>query len=178
MIAFVGFDPAVFPIIDRVGQLAGIKDQEKFRQLMMEVVNTAHRMAGNNPVLLEGASKAGRLVDKLENLLDANPNLSRGLGWRMEVFGDLSEGLHKLEQFKKQRPKKWAMTIRWRFVNDLLDAVHHAGGELGVNLRNGRGALIDAIELLQPHLPNDFRHGLSASTLKNIKAARSKNRKK
>jgi hypothetical protein len=178
MIAFVGFDPAVFPVIDRVGRLARIKDREKFRLLMMEVVNAAHRVAGSNPKLLEGAPKARQLIDKLDEVLDANPNLSRRLGWRMEAFGDLSEGLHKLEQFKKQRPKKWAMTIRWRFVNDLLDAVHHAGGDLGLDSRNGGGKLVEAIAELRRYLPDEFRHGLSASTLKNIKAARPKNRKK
>jgi hypothetical protein len=172
MIAFVGFDPAVAPVIDDIGKLARIKDQEKFRQLMMEFVNTVHRIAGNNPELLKGASKARQLIDELEGVLNANPNLSRRLGWRMQAFDNLSEGLHKLGQLERHgQPNKWAPTIRQRFVNGLLDAAHDAGGDLGLNRRNGRGPLLDAIELLQPHLPNEFRYGLSGPSLRQIKTA-------
>jgi hypothetical protein len=176
MIGFGGFDPAVVPIIDDVGKLAGIKDQEKFRQLMMEVVNTAHRIAGNNPELLKGASKARQLIDELEGVLNANPNLSRRLGWRMEAFDNLSEGLHKLGQLERHgQPNKWAPTIRKRFVNGLIDATEAAGGRLGLDRPNGRGTLDEAIKLLRPCLPQDaFRQGLSISTLKTIKAERAK----
>jgi hypothetical protein len=96
-----------------------------------------------------------------------------------EAVSNLVERLYQLERVKRNgQPNKWAKMIRKRFVNGLLDAAHHAGGDLGINCRNGRGSLVEAVELLQPLLPKLFQDGLSPSTLKTIKTGWLKTRKK
>ena len=153
-----GFDPAVIPIITRVAELAGIKDstlvvsqdgqtftvQEKTELDMIDVIKTAHWRADDDPSRLKKAKKTRKLAGQLEDTLHQD-----GL-WRYLPFSDvravsnLVSALYKLELDKKPgRPKKWAETIRKRFVNSLLDAAHDAGGELGLNRRNGRGSLVD-----------------------------------
>src|SRR5262249_24302685 len=97
----------------------------------------------------------------------------------VRALSNLVNALYELERDKKRGPpKKRATTIRKRFVNGLLDAVHDAGGELGLNRRNGRGSLVDAISELQPYLPPLFEDGLSAPTLRQIKATWLKKSKK
>jgi hypothetical protein len=188
-----GFDPEVIPLITRVAQLARIKDsarvvnqdgqiftvREKFELDMVEVIKTAHWMADDDPTRLKGMKKIRQLAGKLEEALQ-DGNLSRRLPFSgVKAVTNLVNELCELERLKKHgRPKKWAERIRKQFVNDLLDAVHDAGGDLGLDSRNGSGKLVQAIAELRPYLPDEFRHGLSASTLKNIKAARPKNRKK
>jgi hypothetical protein len=181
MIGFVGFDPAVFPIIDRAGRLARIKNQERFRELMMDVVDRAHRMANSGPASLEGAKRIGQLVCNLQEALDDNPGVSQHLGSSdVEAVSNLAETLQRLERLKKdRRPGKWKETIRKQFVSGLLDAVEAAGGRLGLDRPNGRGTLVEAIKLLRLCLPNDeFRRGLSIPTLKKIKTERAKKSQK
>jgi hypothetical protein len=87
-----------------------------------------------------------------------------------------ASALHWLERLKKNRRSgKWEERIRKQFVSGLLDATCLAGGDLGVNRRNGRGSLVEAVDLLKPHLPELFQDGLSASTLRIIKTAWLKN---
>ena len=97
-----------------------------------------------------------------------------------EELSRLDETLYRLELEEKKdcRPGKWKETVRKQFVTDLLDAVEAARGRLGLDSRNGGGSLVEAVSLLRPCLPDLFRHGLGASTLKKIKAARAKNCKK
>ena len=188
-----GFDPAVIPIITRIALLAGIKDstllvnhdgqtftvQEKFELDMVDVIKTAHWMADDDPTRLKGAKKTRKLAGKLEEALQ-DGNLSRRLPFSgVRALTNLVNELCGLERLKKHgRSKKWATTIRKRFVYSLLDAVHDAGGELGINQRNGRGSLVDAISELQSHLPGLFEHGLGVDTLRILKRAWVKNRKK
>lgn len=188
MSIFTTYDPKVVPIgvrlraiLPDIEELAGVekKNSAYFRELMIDLVDNAHRMVGNNPKLLAGASKARRLIDELEQVLNANPNLSRRLGWRLEHLDTLSERLHRFEQLERHgQPNKWLKTIKQRFVYGLLDAAHRAGGDLGLDRRSGRGNLVEAIDQLRPCLPDELRHGLSPSTLRNIKTAWLKNRKK
>jgi len=189
-----GFDPAVIPIITRVAELAGIKDstlvvsqdgqtltvQEKFELDMIDVIKTAHWRADDDPSPLKKAKKTRKLAGQLEEALHQDGDLLRYLPFSdVRAVSNLVNALYKLERDKKRgRPKKWATTIRKRFVNGLFDAVHDAGGELGLNRRNGRGSLVDAIEKLRPHLPNEFRRGLGEETLVKLKQVWVKNRKK
>jgi hypothetical protein len=188
MSIFVTSDPTVEPICIRVerilpgiGKSAGVKDAELFRALMLEFVERAHCMARSDPTSLKGTKRIGQLVYELQAALDDNRDVAEYLDWRgdLEAVSDLAERLYELERLKRDgRPNKWAEIIRKRFVNSLLDAAYEAGGDLGVNRRNGRGSLVDAVNLLKPHLPKLFRRGLSPSTLKTIKTAWLKTRKK
>jgi hypothetical protein len=167
---------------------------------MMDVVDRAHYMASRGPASLKTTKRIGRLVCELQEALNENPDLSRHLehvqhlehvSKRLEysdavnnvsnlsdALSQTASALHWLERLKKnRRPGKWEEHVRKRFVNDLLDTVKAAGGDLGVNRRNGCGSLVDAIDLLKPHLPDLFQHGLSASTLRTLKTAWLKNRK-
>ena len=188
-----GFDPAVIPIIPRVAELAGIKNstlvvsqdgrtltiQEKFEEDMIDVIKTAHWRADDDPSRLKKAKKTRKLAGQLEEALQDGDLLRYLVFSDVRAVSNLVKALYKLERDKKRgRPKKWAATIRKRFVNGLLDAVHDAGGELGLNRRNGRGSLVDAIEKLRPYLPNEFRRGLGEETLVKLKQAWVKNRKK
>ena len=188
-----GFDPAVIPIIPRVAELAGIKNstlvvsqdgrtltiQEKFEEDMIDVIKTAHWRADDDPSRLKKAKKTRKLAGQLEEALQDGDLLRYLVFSDVRAVSNLVKALYKLERDKKRgRPKKWAATIRKRFVNGLFDAVHDAGGELGLNRRNGRGSLVDAIEKLRPYLPNEFRRGLGEETLVKLKQVWVKNRKK
>jgi hypothetical protein len=186
MSIFVASDPTAEPIYIRVERIlpriekrAGVKNSKKFRLLVLDVVNTAYGMADSEPSL-KGTKRIGQLVCELQQVLDNNPDVSRHLaGSDLEAVSNLAERLHELERLKRDgRRNKWAELIRKQFVNGLLDAAHHAGGDLGVNRRNGHGSLVNAINLLKPHLPDLFQHGLSPATLRNIKTAWLKTRKK
>ena len=159
-------------LLPRIEKLAGVKNPEIFRERMMELVDRAYGMASSNPTLLKKTKRI--VVRELKEALDGND--VREVRIQAEELHRLDETLYRLEleQKKDCRPGKWKETIRKQFVNDLLDAVEVAGGHLGLNRRNGRGSLVKAVNLLKPHLPNLFQHGLSASTLKIIKAARAK----
>jgi hypothetical protein len=165
-------------ILPRIGKSAGVKDAEIFRALVLDVVDKAHE-ASSEPSL-KGTKRIKQLVYELQAALDDNPDVAEHLDWSdLEAVTNLAERLYKLERRKRNgRLNRLAEMIRKRFVNGLLDAAHHAGGDLGVNRRNGRGALVEAVELLQPHLPELFQDGLSPSTLKTIKTAWLKTRKK
>ena len=190
-------------ILPRIEKSAGVKKPEIFRALMMDVVDRAHRMARLGPTSLKRTRRVRQLVCKLQKELTDNPDLSRYLehvqhleyvSKRLESsdavkdISNLSDALlqaasalHWLERLKKKRlrlPGEWETTTRKRFVSELLDAAALAGGDLGVNRRNGRGSLVDAVNLLKPHLPELFQHGLSAYTLRTLKEAWLKIRKK
>ena len=186
MSIFVTSDPTAEPIcirveriLPRIEKLARVKNFKIFPLLVMEVVDRAYGMASSEPSL-KGTKRIGQLVHELQKGLDGNPDVARHLDWYdLEAVGNLVERLHKLEQLKRDgRPNKWAEILRKQFVNGLLDAAHHAGGDLGVNRRNGRGSLVKAVNLLKPHLPDLFQHGLSPATLRNIKTGWLKTRKK
>ena len=197
-------DPKVEPfferILPRIEKGAGVKNSEMFQALMMDVVDRAHYMASRGPASLKRTKTIGQLVRKLQAALNDNPDLSRHLehvqhlenvSKRLEhpdavnnvsnladALLQTASALHWLEGLKKnRRPGKREERIRKQFVSNLLDAAALAGGDLGLNRRNGCGSLVDAVELLKPHLPELFQRGLSASTLKTIKATWLKTRK-
>ena len=161
------------PLIEK---LAGVKNSEIFRKRMMELVDKAYGMASSDPTLLKETKRI--VLRELKEAVDSKD--VREVRIQVEELCRLDETLYRLEleQKKDCRPGKWKETIRKQFVTDLLDAVEAAGGRLGLDSRNGDGSLVEAVSLLQPCLPDLFRHGLGASTLKNIKAARAKNCKK
>jgi|SRR6516162_7408656 hypothetical protein len=191
-------------ILPRIEKGAGVKNSEMFRVLMLDVVDRAYDMASRGPVSLKRTKRIGQLVCKLQKALNDDPDLSRHLEHiqRLEhvsahlehsdslltaakvsnladALSQTASALHWLEPGKKNRgPGKWEERVRKQFVSGLLNAAALAGGELGVNRRNGRGSLVDAVNLLRPHLPELFQHGLSVSTLRPLKAAWLKNRKK
>jgi hypothetical protein len=188
-------------ILPRIEKGAGVKNSEMFRVLLTDIVDRAHRMATRGPVSPKRTKRIGQLVSKLQKALNDDPDLLRHLehvqhleyvSKRLEyskavskvsnladALSQTASALHWLEQLKKSRgPGKWEERVRKQFVSGLLDAAALAGGELGVNRRNGRGSLVDAVNLLRPHLPELFQHGLSVSTLRPLKAAWLKNRKK
>jgi hypothetical protein len=157
-------------------KLAEIKNSEMFRKRMMELVDGAYDTASSDPTLLKETKRIVRR--ELKEAVDGGD--VRETRIQAEELYRLDETLFRLEleQKKDCRPGKWKQTIRKQFVTDLLDAVEAAGGRLGLDSRNGGGSLVEAVRLLQPCLPDLFRHGLGASTLKIIKAARAKNCKK
>jgi hypothetical protein len=63
---------------------------------------------------------------------------------------------------------KTAEVLRKIFVSKLLEAANEAGGHLGLTPRNGRGSLVEVINLLQPYLPAEFQTKLSIATLRRI----------
>jgi len=162
----------ILPLIEK---LAAVKNSEMFRKRIMELVDGVYGMASCDPTLLKETKRI--VVRTLKEAVDGND--VREVRIQVEELHRLDETLYRLEleQKKDCRPGKWKETIRKQFVNGLLDAACAAGGDLGLNRRNGRGPLVDAVELLQPHLPELFQHGLRASTLKTIKAAWLKTRK-
>src|SRR6516165_105709 len=167
-------DPKVEPIcirferiLPRIEKDAGVKNSEMFRALIMDVVDRAHYMASHGPASLKRTKTIERLVCELQEALNDNPDLSRHLehvqhlehvSKRLEYsdavnnVSNLADALFQtasaldwLEQLKKKRrPGKWETIIRKQFVSGVLDAAALAGGELGVNRRNGRGSLVDA----------------------------------
>jgi len=190
--------------LPRIEKGAGVKNSEMFRVLMLDVVDRAHCMASQGLASLKRTKRIGRLVCELQEALNDKPDLCRHLermqhleyvSKRLEHSDSLpraskvsnladalfqtASALHWLERLKKNRRLgKWEERIRKQFVSGLLDAAYAAGGDLGVNVRNGRGSLVDAVDWLQPHLPELFQHGLSPGTLKTIKTAWLKIRKK
>jgi len=177
-------DPLVVPIgirlrhdiLPLIEKLAGVTNSKMFRDRMWELVDGVYGMASSDPTLLK---ETKRIVErKLKEAVDGDDECEARI--QVEEWHRLGETLYRLEleQKKDCRPGKWKETIRKQFVNDLLDTVETAGGSLGLDSRNGGGSLVEAVSLLQPCLPDLFRHGLGASTLKNIKAARAKNCKK
>jgi hypothetical protein len=190
-----GFDPAVIPVIARVARLAGINStlavsqdgqtftaQEKFELDMVNVIQAAHWIAEDDPMLLKRAKRVRQLACKLEGELQDSYLLRRLPFSDVRAVTALVNELYALERRKKHgRSKKWAKTIREQFVIGLLDAADAAGGRLGTNShsRTGRGTLVEAVSKLRPYLPPGlFSHGLSARTLRSIRAAWAKNRKK
>jgi hypothetical protein len=196
-------DPKVERILPRIEKRAGVKNSEMFRVLMLDVVDRAHRMAKQGPASLKRTKKIGRLVCELQQELNDNPDLSQHLervqhlehvSKRLECsdskavsnVSNLADALSQtasalcwLERLKENRLRgEWEERARKQFVSGLLDATYLAGGDLGVNRRTERGSLVEVVELLQPHLPELFQHGLKESTLKTIKTAWVKNRKK
>jgi len=162
------------PLIEKLAQ---VKNSEMFRKRMMELVDTGYTAwPAASPTLLKETMKIVRR--ELKKAADGDD--VREVCIQAEEWSRLDETLYRLELEQKEdcRPGKWKETIRKQFVNDLLDTVETAGGSLGLDSRNGGGSLVEAVSLLQPCLPDLFRHGLGASTLKNIKAARAKNCKK
>ena len=161
------------PLIEK---LAGVKNSEMFRKRMMELVDRAYDMASSDPTLLKETKRIVRR--QLKEAVDGGD--VREARIQAEEWSRLDETQYRLEleQKKDCRPGKWKETVRKQFVTDLLDAVEAARGRLGLDSRNGGGSLVEAVSLLRPCLPDLFRHGLGASTLKKIKAARAKNCKK
>ena len=162
------------PLIEKV---AGVKNSEMLRKRMMELVDTGHTAwPAASPTLLKETKRIVRR--ELKEAVDGGD--VREVCIQAEELYRLDETLFQLEleQKKDRRSGKWKETIRKQFVTDLLDAVEAAGGSLGLDSRNGGGSLVEAVSLLRPCLPDLFRHGLGASTLKKIKAARAKNCKK
>jgi hypothetical protein len=147
-----------------------------FRKRMMELVDRAYDMASSDPTLLKETKRIVRR--ELKEAVDGGDVPEARI--QAEEWSRLDETQYRLEleQKKDCRPAKWKETVRKQFVTDLLDAVGAARGRLGLDSRNGGGSLVEAVSLLQPCLPDLFRHGLGASTLKKIKAARAKNCKK
>jgi len=162
--------------LPRIEKLAQIKNSEMFRKRMMDVVDTGHTAwPAASPTLLKETKRIVRR--KLKEAVDGGD--VRELRIQAEELYRLDETLFQLEleQKKDRRPGEWKETIRKQFVTDLLDAVEAAGGSLGLDSRNGGGSLVEAVSLLQPCLPDLFRYGLGASTLKKIKTARAKTAK-
>jgi hypothetical protein len=162
------------PIIIRVAEVAGIKNsaRNKFTLEMVETIKTAHWMADNDPARLEYIKTTRELVDRLRQ--DIVVELLMGSDFR--ALRNLRERFHKEEQLIEHRPTKHRnKIIRKDFVFSVLDATD---GSLGVNQRNGRGSLVEAVTLLQPHLPDLFGYGLGEETLRKLKRAWGKNRQK
>ena len=161
------------PLIEKV---AGVKNSEMLRKRMMELVDRAYDMASSDPTLLKETKRIVRR--QLKEAVDGGD--VREARIQAEEWSRLDETQYRLELEEKKDlgPGKWKETVRKQFVTDLLDAVEAARGRLGLDSRNGGGSLVEAVSLLRPCLPDLFRHGLGASTLKKIKAARAKNCKK
>jgi len=160
-------------ILPRIEELAGVKNSEMFQKRMMELVDGAYGMASSDPTLLKETKRI--VLRELKEAVDSKD--VREVRIQVEELCRLDETLYRLEleQKKDWRPGKWEQTIRKQFVNDMLDTVEAAGGSLGLDRPNGRGTLVEAIELLRPYLPpKGFQRGLGVSTLKTIKAARDK----
>jgi ribosomal protein L22 len=121
-----------------------------------------------------GALRAARqaLADLDEELREAAREriieINLGMTKFLACLGEESGPAHRRADGRGRRPG----TVNWvfaAFVVKLRRAVKAAGGRLGLQKNINRGALLEAIEILGPHLPDGFvPKPLSASTLQRI----------
>jgi hypothetical protein len=121
-------------------------------------------------------------------LVDLDKNDREALWW---PISEVERGIDRffewvLGEAERVRPKahgrgRRAGTVKNRmfqiFVWDLLQAAEACGGKLGLEKNIGKGALIEAINILTPCLPKGFvPTPLPLSTLQRIKSKRTKRR--
>ena len=165
--------------IVRVGELAGSKEpaREEFYEDLWMIIEVEHEVASDDPALLKGVKRIARLARQLKEAL-SNSDLSRNMRVKWFNIAGLNDELRQLERLNKLgRPKKWAKANRDNFIFNLLDAVDDAGGHLGTNPHSRNDSLVEAVNLLRPHLPALFRNGLGEDTLRILKRTWVKNRK-
>jgi hypothetical protein len=141
-------------------------------------VSTAHTVAAvNNARQIETDKQIGRLARELERAVRASDQthlsyfLPSGstIDSYIAALNDLAKAAQGIGRLKKApRKGKMAETSRKVFIEQLLDAAHEAGGELGLNRRSGGGSLIEALDLLEPYLPAGFLAKTSVATLRRI----------
>jgi hypothetical protein len=186
-----------FPVIGTVSQLSGLKEEElppkliellgqygvirmtsrKLFEISIQAsIKTAHRTGAWRAAAKLKTAKIGHLARQLKEALQtSSPELSHFLPSPVDQYivavGALAKADQQIKRVKKTPypPGKWAGWDRRIFVAALVHAAQAAGGKLGVNPRNGRGSLVEAIYLLRPYLPAEFQRGLSAGTLRRIK---------
>jgi hypothetical protein len=184
-------------ILAKVTRLAGVKDFPLVVDMFGYPLKTSNRQefelgikvsveAFRNSVSCTPSSKvstkARRHARELKEALKALSHLLPSADRHIVAVSEVAKALHPLERFTTiKRPGKRAEIFRKRFVENLLHAADKAGGQLGLNRRNGRGSLVEVINLLQPYLPAESQHGLSAPTLRRVKETwlkKQKNRSK
>ncbi len=193
-------------ILARITQLAGVKDysiglgqpfhpapteldlqsnghtlRRNFEAAIEDIISFAHYAATcSNAAAPKAAAKIVRLARQLNEELE-NSSLSPWfLPSDIAAINHLANQARtfKRHNFQTRRRAKAIETLRKNFVTQLLDATDNAGGRLGINQRNGRGSLVEVIDLLRPYLPAEYQAGLSAATLRRVKDTWLKSRKK
>jgi hypothetical protein len=175
------------------------ENRDKFLLAVFEAVieawehNASREMAASfiqNEVLLRAINslRVARqaLADLDEECKKVGPIGRRGLGESQrlpELIADIEQGMDRffkwtLEETESPRPRAHrrgrrpgtAKNRRFRvFVRTLTNAAKACGGRLGLQKNIPKGALLEAIKIVTPHLPNGFvPKSVSASTLQNI----------
>lgn len=160
--------------------------RKQFEKRITTCVEMAQDLAVRRNVAKLKTAKIGRLARQLKEALEtSSPELAHFIPLPVDqcvaAVGALTEAAQQIKRAKKtttMRPGQWAEWNRKCFVESLVNAAQEAGGKLGVNPRNGRGSLVEAIDLLRPYLPTEFQRGLSAGTLRRIKARAAQKSKK
>jgi hypothetical protein len=127
---------------------------------------------------LTARSKIARCAQKLVDALDElKPDQKELLltflpDRRAVAFDDYIAATRELKdralEIRKYAGRGWGKATsqsRHMFVDQLLNAAADHGGRLTLNKRNGRGSLMDALDLLSGYLPKAFSRGLSFSQL-------------
>ena len=128
---------------------------------------------------------SSRLVDPLDGtrdedwfwwrLTELTADIERGMDGFFVLTGEETEPPRARAHRRGRRPGT-AKNLRFRvFLRKLRNAAKASGGTLGLqkNIAKGKGPLLDAIEIVAPHLPDGFvPERLSASTLQRIISGR------
>jgi hypothetical protein len=165
-------------LIELLGQCGVIRttSRKQFEKRIRTSIELAQDLAARRNAGKLKTAKIGRLARQLKEALEtSSPELSHFLELPVDqciaAVGALAKAAEQIKSLKKPayRPGEWAGWDRSIFVATLVNAAQAAGGKLGINRRNGRGSLVEAINLLRPYLPAEFQRGLSAGTLRRIK---------
>jgi len=162
---------------------------DQFDLKIRAAIDVAHFcIALSHPKKLTARKEIARCAQELANVLQALRRQEKDLlvlflpHCRQATFDDFVAATRELADEARHicslagRPLGRVRRITRRaFVNCLLSA---AGGKLTLNARTERGTLVDAVELLLPYLPQEISKMPSFSTLKSLRRAWGKKRKK
>jgi hypothetical protein len=181
-------DQSLIKLMDQLGVIQTTNRKQFENRIRTNIKTAQDHAAWRNAARLKTA-KIEHLARQLKETLKASPpelshylqsfECSCSLDQCIAAVSVLTESAQRIKHAKKtiMRPGRWAGWDRRIFIEALLNATQAAGGKLGVNPRNGRGSLVEVIDLLRPYLPAEFQTGLSVATLRQIKSAWLKSRK-
>jgi hypothetical protein len=169
-----------------------ISGADRFDAKIVTAVYGTHVMTSmSRAKSLTARSKIARCAQELADALDElKPDQKELLltflpEHRAMAFDDYIAATRELKdralEIHKLAGRSWGKATsqsRHMFVDQLLNAAADHGGRLTLNKRNGRGSLMDALDLLSGYLPNSFARGLSFSQLSRWRRTWVQNREK
>jgi hypothetical protein len=144
--------------------------RKHFDAAIEDMISFVHYVATcSNATMPKTAANIGRLACRLSTELESSGLSGWFLASDVAAINHLAKQVQVFERSSRIAPRARAAAVRKYFVSQLLEAANDVGGRLGINQRNGRGSLVEVIDLLRPYLPAEFQRGLSARTLRRIK---------